>query len=80
MVYLFGYYAFFYELNCVFYEFILFPCRIITLLTGPIERKHSRENAQRWKKEMHSVSECVNCFCFIVYAFWADAQLSGKNL
>ena len=39
-----------FEHNCIFYEFILFPCRIITLLTIHIEGKHSRGNAQRSKK------------------------------
>ena len=36
--------------NCMFYAFTFFPCRIIITFTGPIERKHGRENAQRWKK------------------------------
>ena len=31
----------FVEHNCIFYELSLFPCRIITLLTHAIERKHS---------------------------------------
>ena len=34
----------------MFYEFILLPCQIIILMTSPIEKKHSNENAQRWEK------------------------------
>ena len=35
---------------CIFYEFILFPCRIIILLTRQIKGRHCRENAQSCKK------------------------------
>ena len=42
-----------------FYELIFFPCRIIALLTGPIEVKHIRE-------KMHSVGK--NCiYMFVVF-------------
>ena len=59
----------------MFSEFILLPCQIIILLNCPIEGRHSRENAQRWEK---SVSGYVNCFSYIVYAFWGGTQLSLK--
>ena len=36
--------------NCIYYEFILFPCQIIILLTFQIEGNYSRKSAQRWKK------------------------------
>ena len=29
--------------NCIFYEFTLFPCRVIRLLTSPIKERHCRE-------------------------------------
>ena len=51
------------------------PCQIIILLNSPIEVRHSRENAQRWEK---SVSGYVNCFSYIVHAFWGGTQLSLK--
>ena len=38
-----------FEHNCIFYEFIFFPCGFTRILTCPIEGKHGRENAQRWK-------------------------------
>ena len=41
---------FIFEHTCRFYEFILFPCQIIKLLTIPNEDRHSRKNAQRWEK------------------------------
>ena len=41
---------FIFEHNCIFYEFILFSCRIFALLTNPIKGNHSRKNSQRWKK------------------------------
>ena len=40
----------FFKLNCTFYVFTLFTCRIIILLTSPIEGKQSKWNAQRWNK------------------------------
>ena len=36
--------------NCIFYEFILFPCQFTIFLTSPIKKKLSKENAQHWKK------------------------------
>ena len=38
------------EQNCIFYEFILFPCQIITLLTSPKAVKHSRKVYSSGKK------------------------------
>ena len=40
----------FFGQNCTFYDFILFPFQIIKLMTSQIEGKHSRKNAQCWKK------------------------------
>ena len=34
----------------MFYEFNLFPCRNITLLTIPIKERHCRKNEERWKR------------------------------
>ena len=39
-----------FDRNCVFYEFILFPCQIITLLTKTIEGMHNNESSKRCKK------------------------------
>ena len=41
---------FIFEHNCKFFEFILFRCQTIIIMTRPIEEKLSRKNAQRWKK------------------------------
>ena len=46
MLRVFNFYLIF-ELYCILYEFSLFPCRIITLLTTPLEKKHSRKHAWR---------------------------------
>ena len=55
MISLFWYYGFqiffyFFYQNCIFYEFFLFPCQNVTLLTSPIKGKRYSENAQRWKE------------------------------
>ena len=43
-------FSFVFDHNCIFYETILFPCLIITLLTSRIKGRHCRKKAQRWKK------------------------------
>ena len=62
---------------CIFNEFILFPCRIIILLTRQFNGRHCRKNAKSCKK---AESGYVNCFCWIVYAFWVETQLSRNTL
>ena len=43
-------FSFIFDYNCIFYEFILFPCQIITIMTRTINRRLCWKNAQRWKK------------------------------
>ena len=71
------FFNFIFELNRIFYESISFPSQIITLLSNPIENKHNFKFEQRWKKR---VSVYFKCFCWIVYAFWAEAKISRKIL
>ena len=43
-------FSFIFDYNCIFYEFNLYPCQIITIMTRPINKRFCRKNAQRWKK------------------------------
>ena len=65
-----------FDRNCLFYVFILFPCRIIAILTSPIRERHCRKKAQRWKKRIWI------CYLFLLNSlcFWAETQLSRKIL
>ena len=56
----------------IFYD--LFSCRIFWLLTSPIERKHYREIERKHNREKGE----FNCFCYIVYSFSAEKQLSRE--
>ena len=59
-------FPFIFDHSCIFFEFILFPCRIIKLLKSAIKGRHCRENAQRWKKAYQDMLIVfVDGLCFL---------------
>ena len=53
----------FFEHNCVFYEFISFPCQIITLLTRLIQRRF-KTNFKTFKLNFFLKKGFFNCLIF----------------
>ena len=65
-VFNFSFIFFVFYQNCIFYEFFLFPCQNVTLLTSPIKEKHYSKNAQRWKEAyLDMLIVFLNCLCFL---------------
>ena len=63
--------------NCIFHEFNLSPCRIITILTSAIKEWHCRENPKRWEKaHLDMLNVLLNSLCFFSW----DTVTSQKFL